>query len=93
MNASEVRRPRRPFNPFYLLLMMVGTAFCLTACAFGVMTVRGLQPLAGAAESASSQLFMHWLDQYGFRLMLIELGILGLCTVGAMTTDTYWSRA
>lgn len=33
---------RKPINPFYLMLLFAGCAFAITACAYGVMTVRQL---------------------------------------------------
>ena len=33
------------------------------------------------------------MDQYGNRLMVIELAVLGLTTFAAMGTDRFWSGA
>ena len=33
---------------------------------------------------------MEWLDEKGFRLMMIELGVLAVATVAAITTDDLW---
>ena len=40
-------------NPFYFLLMVAGVIFCVTACAYGVMTVRGLHDLVTADIQAN----------------------------------------
>ncbi len=78
-------------NPFYVLLVIAGTLFCLTAFAYGVMTVRALHPDAQDA-SASGAALMDWLDEKGFRLMIIELGILAVATVAAIATDSFWQQ-
>ena len=82
--------PRRKFvNPFYVLVVIVGIAFTVTACAYGVMTVRGLRPELSADGSGEN--LMTFLDRHGFRLMLIELGALAVFAAAAMITDTLWS--
>ena len=90
MNADK---KRKPINPFYPLLVLVGVAFCVTACAYGVMTVKGLQPdAAQQAASISGNQFMTWLDDNGFKLMMIQLGVLAVATVAAIVTDEFWER-
>lgn len=76
-------------NPFYVLVVIAGFVFTVTACAYGVMTVRGLRPELSADGSGEG--LMTYLDQHGFRLMLIELGVLAVCSVAAMVTDSLWS--
>lgn len=94
--AMSAKRIKKPFNPFYVLLILVGIAFCITACAYGVMTVRGLHD--GAAMGAnvstteSGERLMEWLDKNGFRLMMIEIAILAVCTFSAIATDEYWTK-
>lgn len=83
----------KPFNPFYPLLVVVGVIFCVTACAYGVMTVKGLQPdVATAAGTVSDQQLLVWLDVNGFKMMMIELAVLAVMTVAAISTDEYWER-
>ena len=76
---------RKPKNPFYILLMIVGTAFALTACAYGVMTVRMGQVAAATPGDA-------FFDKYGMWLMGGELTLLTLLTFAAIGTDDYWTR-
>ncbi len=83
---------KQPFNPFYVLLALVGFAFCVTAFAYGVMTVRGLHPDLAEPATASGQQFMEWLDVHGFRLLMSEVAALAACTVAAIATDNYWER-
>ena len=85
-------------NPFYVLLVLIGVAFCITACAYGVMTVKKLHPAeqlhaAGQAPSgADGEAFMDAVDEHGFSVMMIELGLLAITTFAAIATDEYWSR-
>ena len=65
--------------------MIVGTAFALTACAYGVMTVR----MGQAAVATPGDAFF---DKYGMWLMGGELTLLTLFTFAAIGTDDYWTR-
>ncbi len=48
---------------------------------YGVMTVKGLRPEeAMLASSAGGRQMMVWLDLNGFKLMMIELGVLAITT-------------
>ncbi|MCA9179415.1 MAG: hypothetical protein KDB14_33390 [Planctomycetales bacterium] len=79
---------KKPFNPFYPLLVVIGVVFCITACGYGVMTVRKLRnPYEQEPPS-----MIAWFDEHGFSAMLIELAALGGATFSAMATDGYWAR-
>lgn len=79
---------RKPSNPFYAVLVVIGIAFSVTACAYMVMTVRGLKP----ADPAQASGLITFLERHGFTLLMVELGVLALATVLAMATDDYWTR-
>jgi hypothetical protein len=79
-------------NPFYVLLVLAGIAFTVTACGYGVMTVQGLQPRAAGPPPVAAHPLLSWLDRHGPRLMFWELALLLAATVLAMATDSYWSR-
>lgn len=83
--------PRAYFNPFYLLSVIIGIAFLITAVAYGVMAFRGATPhlLEGAEDQSSIMIF---LSKHGVILFLIELGALMLTTIAAIATDDFWSR-
>lgn len=84
---------KKTFNPFYVLLVLTGVAFCVTACAYGVMTVRGLHAATEIRPATQSGLrLMDWLDKNGFRLMMIEIGILAMFTFAAIATDEFWAK-
>jgi hypothetical protein len=74
-------------NPFYALLIVVGVAFAISACAYGVMTVRGLDP-----QRAEEGGLVGMMDQYGLTILVVELVLLGLLTLLAIGTDDYWTR-
>lgn len=82
---------KRGFNPFYVLLVVAGIAFSITAFAYFVMTLKGAQAPGGAASPAGAAL-LEFLDDYGAIAMAIELVLLGVATVGAISTDRYWMR-
>ncbi|HET6883143.1 MAG TPA: hypothetical protein VFI31_23440 [Pirellulales bacterium] len=77
-------------NPFYVLLVVLGIAFALTACAYTVMTLKAVRsPAAADGEGAG---LLSFLDQYGAMLMAGELALLAVATFGAIATDRYWMR-
>jgi hypothetical protein len=74
-------------NPFYVLSIVAGVAFAITACAYGVMTVRGLDP-----HAADEGGLVGLMDEHGLAIMLVELSVLGVLTVLAIGTDDFWTR-
>ena len=90
---------RRPIKPFYVLLIVTGLAFAITACGFGVMTFTdvqgpGILGVTGnaAADSGREHPLFKFLDQYGMQLMLLELALLAVATVGCIAADTWYER-
>jgi len=51
-------------NPFYLLLVAVGIAFLITACAYGLMAYRDVAFSVDGEEPAASGL-LGFIDQSG----------------------------
>jgi hypothetical protein len=80
---------RRGGNPFYILVMITGTLFVLTACAYGTMTVRQLHS-ATHDVSLSAEAWQTWMQRHGTTLLVVELVALGLLTAAAIGTDDYW---
>ena len=78
---------KKPVNPFYVVAIVVGVAFAITACSYCVMTMRGLDPHAVGENG-----LVGVMDRYGLAIMLVELGVLGAATVAAIATDDYWIR-
>jgi hypothetical protein len=78
-------------NPFYVLLVIVGSAFCVTAFAYGVMTFRAAHGTAASRSADREHSLLTWIDRHGLMLLASELGLLGLFTFAAIGTDRYWS--
>ena len=83
---------KKPANPFYILLLLAGGAFAITACAYGVMTVRQLQQGRMSRRMtvevpAGSESFNELVDRHGPSVMIAELLLLGIGTFGAIAYD------
>ena len=83
-------------NPFYVLLVVTGLVFAITACGFGVMTftdVHGPELLDAAQQESAGRLTSHplfaFLDKHGTKTLLIELVVLALATIGCIATDSW----
>lgn len=74
-------------NPFYPLLVLAGSAFAITALAYGIMALKAMSP----AGSGSEHSLLVFLDRHGMALMAVELGLLAASSLLAMATDSYWS--
>jgi hypothetical protein len=86
-------RTKKPINPFYVLLVIVGTAFVITACAYGVTAMRALRPVrAVAAAQEKPNSLIDFMSKHGEMLLVGELLVLAVATVGAISTDGYWAR-
>jgi hypothetical protein len=85
-------KPSAAFNPFYALLLVAGVVFAITACAYGVMAARFVEPAAASTPSSSGQGLLNFLDRHGFTLLLVELLVLAAATFAAIGTDEYWTR-
>ncbi|HUE74841.1 MAG TPA: hypothetical protein VMP01_28495 [Pirellulaceae bacterium] len=79
---------RQALNPFYVVLMVVGVAFALTASAYGWSARLKLDPETFDRNAA----FIALVDRYGMLSMIVELGLLTVLTFLAIGTDEYWER-
>lgn len=84
-------RTKEGTNPFYILLVIAGVAFTITACAYGVMVFKAVHP-GPATGKAGGENLLTFMNDYGIWLLGGELLALALTTVGAMATDSYWIR-
>jgi hypothetical protein len=94
-----VRRSRKSANPFYVLLVIAGLSFALTATAYVVMAFREAHvrddPAAKVGPSIAARdehPLMVWMRRYGDVALLTELGLLAICTFAAIGTDSFWQR-
>ena len=84
-------KTKEPVNPFYVLLVIVGASFAITASAYGMMAYRAVTPGPASTISSSGHQMMAFLDQYGMQIMLVELVLLAVFSFAAMGIDRYWS--
>ena len=75
-------RPRR--NPFYPVLGIAGFLFTITAASYCVSVLRGIRPAATAAAPHPLEGLM---DRHGTSLLVGELVVLAIATVGAVGLD------
>jgi hypothetical protein len=99
-----VAKSKEPVNPFYVLLVLVGTLFLVTACAYGLMAARATHPAMREAREARpaerdgpqvvrDHALLTFLDRHGAELLTWELVALGIATTAAMGLDRYrWRR-
>lgn len=76
--------PRPPRNPFYAVLGVVGFAFTITAAASCVAVLRGVRP---TAATGGSHVLDAFLARYGTSLLVGEIFVLAVATVGAIWLD------
>lgn len=82
----------KPTNPFYVVLLIAGVFFVVTACSYLVMTIKGRDASLGAREDPSSKRFVEIVERYGFAALMVELGVLAGATFAAIATDEYATR-
>ncbi len=78
---------REPVNPFYVLLVVVGVVFLVTACAYGAMAYRAVSPTA--AQEIHEHPLTDFLDRNGMALLGWELALLAAASFAAMGLDRY----
>jgi len=78
---------RKPTNPFYIASLPIGILFGLTACAYVVMTMHGLDP-----QRAEETGLVRLMEQRGMLIMMIELATLAVLTIAAIASDDFWVR-
>jgi hypothetical protein len=80
-------KAREPVNPFYVLLVLLGIVFLVTACAYGVMAYRAISP--ALARQNEVHPLTEFLDKYGMVLLAGELVLLALASFAAMALDRW----
>lgn len=83
-------KPAGRTNPFYVLLVIAGIVFCVTACAYGMMAVRGVKATRSTEQQPEEGLIL-FLDKHGAKLLAGEIAVLAVATIGAMASDSWWS--
>ena len=83
---------RKTFNPFYSLLVVLGVAFVITACAYGLVLLRSNRPMDAVRAGNAQNPLLQLMQRHGQTILFVELGMLLVATVGCITTDDYWER-
>lgn len=81
---------KSPANPFYVVLVLAGVVFFVTACAYGMMALREFRAPAG--ETAMPSELLTFLNQRGALLLGIEIAVLATATFAAMAYDQRLGR-
>ena len=84
--------PSKNPNPFHALLVVVSVVFTLSACAYGVMAVRNMNPGQQTPGPGDGHLLIEMLDRYGAYILLIELAVLAIVVAAAIGTEAYRKR-
>jgi hypothetical protein len=76
--------PRRRRNPFYALLGLAGLAFTLTATTYCLAVLRGVRPETSRLARTGLLTVM---DRHGTAILVGELVVLAIATIGAVALD------
>lgn len=79
-------------NPFYTLLIPVGLVFVVTVFAYGFMAFLAVHATHPEALAQADHPLFTWLAQHGTNALIVELAVLGVLTVGAISTDSWWLK-
>jgi hypothetical protein len=80
-------KSKQPFNPFYFLAVLFGITFTITACAFGVMMLKAIQPEGLPRPGQPGSGLMDLLSQHGVVILAIELSGLAIFSIAAIYLD------
>ena len=87
-------RKRRPFpNPFYVLVVLAGTAFVVTAMgwlAAPLIQAKAKDPGAGAAPGPGSLAMAAWFDRWSPTALTVELVVMIVAGALAMLADRWF---
>lgn len=81
---------KKAINPFYIVLLVAGVAFCVTASAYGVMMLRTSRASAEVVRADAQHPLQQFVGAHGNQLIVVELLVLGLATIAAIGTEQYW---
>lgn len=88
-----MNKPSQFRNPFYVVLLVIGVMFVITACGYAVLSVRGVSPSEQVEPmSPAGEQLIEFLDKHGFTTLMVELALLGVATFAAIATDQYWEK-
>lgn len=80
----------KSINPFYILCVIVGVAFTLTACGYGVLMIRTNRGLPAAGDDAGApHPLLALLDRHGMTILVVEVALLAAVSIAAITLDHF----
>ncbi len=80
----------KPINPFYVLSVIVGVVFTLTACGIGLLMIRASRGLIPTGDDAANpHPLLALLDRHGMMILGVEVALLAVVSVAAITLDHY----
>jgi hypothetical protein len=77
--------PRSRINPFNAVLGLVGFLFTITASSYCLFVLRGIRP--ESATAAAPHALEQLMNEYGVSLLIGELAVLAVATIGAVAVD------
>src|ERR1700730_6316054 len=80
-------RASQRFNPFYLLAVLFGIAFTITACAYGLMMLRSIRAEGLPQEGQPGFGLMDLLSQHGTAILAVGVAALAIFTWAAIYLD------
>jgi hypothetical protein len=80
-------KPKPPINPFYLLAMLFGVVFTLTACAYGVMMVHANRVEGLPDRGQPGFDLMDLLNKRGAAILCVEIAGLAVFGIAAIYLD------
>jgi len=78
---------KRAINPFYVLSVVAGVLFAITACAYSLMMLVAIRNGALPPAGESGHELMAYLNRHGVTLMAAEVAALAVLTVSAIGLD------
>jgi hypothetical protein len=81
--------PKEPINPFYVLSGIVGVAFTVTACAYGLIMVRANRGQSLVEEGCQVHPLLNLLDQHGLVILGVEVLLIGIVSIAAIVLDHF----
>ena len=83
-------KSKEPINWFYMLTAILGVAFTVTACGYGLLMLR-TNRAASVTQPFDQQPhpLMNLLDQHGMAILAVEVGLLAVVSVAAIVLDHY----
>ncbi len=82
-------KPKEPINPFYILSGIIGVAFTVTACGYGVLMLKANRGQTLADDSGAVHPLLDLLDQHGLMILGVEVLLIGVVSVAAIVLDHF----